>query len=251
MWCAARPRTSTAAGAIERRGPRSAPRTSTTSVRAGRTFEHGRGRLQARAKTVSRPRLGLRRRSRRCRSRYFRRLQCTPSRRSPRTATSAEIEPDAGDQTSQTTLMETYLLCTKASAVELGGVFRDFQYSIGQFNRGADPTTDGARGARSARHVGLRVRREELHGDARPGNTRKPDDNVVRLERHGLRQSHRERPDQDRTTPASTTVGASAAAAPATTSPAASATGAAICSIRSASTSTTRRASMSATGATR
>ena len=135
--------------------------------------------------------------------------------------------------------------------IKLGTIFQEDIYSVGQPPRRAgDPNSTNANGDQQPeRHVDLQVRRQELHHDARLEifAAGRP---VVRLGCEGLLESHRERPGQDRAYQHDA-VGLSAAACPAMPCPAVSAATADICSIRSASTCTTPRASIPAAGVTR
>ena len=133
--------------------------------------------------------------------------------------------------------------------IKFGGVFQDYQYSIGQFNRG--PMTTAAQRAADCR-ARRSMRPTPRTTRARsPGSTASP----MTICGTGMHRSTATGPRTTRSRPTTTASPPAAAfaapAIPATTFRAASATAAAMCSIRSASTSTTRRGSMSATGATR
>ena len=129
--------------------------------------------------------------------------------------------------------------------IKLGAIYQDYQYNIGQLNRGPVATA-----AQRALFAGSSVYASDAknYTGTLTWKYSKPDDMLFdwNVSVYGNRTDN----DQVKTYHNSTTARRSAVAAPATISRAASATGAATCSIPSASTSTTRRASISATGAT-
>ncbi len=133
--------------------------------------------------------------------------------------------------------------------IKFGGVVQNFDYTIGQQNRG--PTTTAAPLAAIA---GSSTYDSTVQNWTGTVNWRynKPGDDLFDWNANVLRQSHREQPGQDLQQPHHHRLAASVRwACRATTSRAASATSVAIGSIRSAATPTTPRASPTATGATR
>ena len=78
--------------------------------------------------------------------------------------------------------------------VKFGGMFQDYKYTIGQPNRG--PTTTAAPLAAIAGSSVYASDAKNYTGTL-SWKYSKPDDNLVRLERDGLRQPGRERPGQD------------------------------------------------------
>jgi hemoglobin/transferrin/lactoferrin receptor protein len=90
-------------------------------------------------------------------------------------------------------LMKVTVRPAEGHEVKLGGVFQDYQYSIGQFNRG--PTTTSAPRPQSGL-LGLRLRRQELHGNA-DLEVQQAGRQSLGLEHVAVRQPYRQRPDQD------------------------------------------------------
>lgn len=143
-------------------------------------------------------------------------------------------------------LMKLTVRPAEGHEVKFGGVFQDYQYSIGQFNRGPVLTP---RSVRCIRIVGLCVGCEELHGDGYLKYS-KPDD--MWFDWNASVYGNRTDNDQTKTYHNSTAGSAYCGAGNVGNNISkVSATTAVTCSTPSASTSTTRRASMSAIGATR
>ena len=131
-------------------------------VRPGRALGRRHDRL-LRQQQWPRPRLGLRRRARQSRTSIFSAARSTAPRAITRTATAPRsatpaIELAAG-------LMKLTVRPAEGHEIKFGGVFQDYQYSIGQPNRGADHHGGAAGGDRG--FLGLCVRRQELHGHPR------------------------------------------------------------------------------------
>ncbi len=247
MSCAARPRTSTAP-ARSAAWSRSAPRTSTTScarASAGASIHDRLLRHQQRP----RPRLDLRRRARQSQCRYVCGGAVYRTQGNYKDGTGTEIGNTGNDIASG--LLKLTVRPADGHEVKFGTMFQDYKYSIGQPQpRPAIPIRPAPTAPTSARHLDLCVRCEELHDHAQL-EILEAGRQLVRLGRDGLlatgsrttrsRPTHRSRP----------AAAYCARQSRQSTSPAVSATSAAICSTRSASTSTTPRVSMSATGATR
>ena len=139
-------------------------------------------------------------------------------------------------------LMKVTVRPAEGHEIKFGAVFQDYQYTIGQFNRG--PVLTAAQRALNQGSSVYDSNAQNYTGTVTWKYSR-PDDNVVRLERDAVRQPHRERPDQDLSLHRPAVPAIAAPATPETTSPAASATSAAMCSTPSGSMSTTPRALMS------
>jgi hemoglobin/transferrin/lactoferrin receptor protein len=90
-------------------------------------------------------------------------------------------------------LMKVTVRPAEGHEIKLGGVFQDYQYNIGQFNRG--PVLTAAQRAVPG-VVGLRVGREELHGYA-DLEIQQAGRQSLGLEYVAVRQPYRQRPDQD------------------------------------------------------
>jgi hemoglobin/transferrin/lactoferrin receptor protein len=144
-------------------------------------------------------------------------------------------------------LMKLTVRPAEGHEIKFGGVFQDYQYGIGQFNRGPVLTP-----AQRALYQGSSVYASDAKNYTGTitwstpsrttcGSTGTPRSTATALTTIRPRPIITAPPVRSFAVPA----------VPATTSPAASATSAAICSIPSASTSTIRRASTSATGVTR
>ena len=92
-------------------------------------------------------------------------------------------------------LMKVTVRPADGHEIKLGGIFQDYQYSIGQFNRG--PATDG--GAARAVSQGSSVYASDAknYTGTLTWKYSQAGRQSVRLECDGLRQPHRQRPDQD------------------------------------------------------
>ena len=135
--------------------------------------------------------------------------------------------------------------------VKLGTIFQEDLFSVGQPPRRAgDPNSANANGTNNLSGTSIYRSDVKNYTTTLGWKYSTAGRQMVRLGREGLLESHRERPDQDGPYQRDC-LPPSAAACRAMRSPAVSAATAATSSIRSASTSTTRRASIPAIGAMR